>query len=145
MRAVGQIGNLHATGAHDADQNGVGLEGTPRVDDLILPTISLNARERFNNLVERTEAAGAGHDVLGVHAQLLGEGGAQGSRERVGVAVHRIEFGQHTRHRGHGTQRVLVGGKLVPSQALDGSGRFACGVARQGVEDGADRDVGMCS
>ena len=78
VRTVGQVGNLHAAGAHDANQNGVGLEGTPRVDDFILHAVGVNAREGFEDLVERTEAAGAGHDVLGVHAQLPGESGAQG-------------------------------------------------------------------
>lgn len=56
--------------------------------------------------------------------------------------MHRIEFGQHARHLGHGAQRVLVRGKLVPGQALDGSGRLTRGIAGQGIEDGADRDAG---
>ena len=78
MRAVGQVRHLHATSAHDADEDRVCLEGAPGVDDFVLHAVGVNAREGFENLVERAEAAGAGHDILGVHAQLPGEGGTQG-------------------------------------------------------------------
>ena len=145
MRTVGKVRHLHAASAHDADENRVRLEGTPSVDDFILHAVGVYAGEGFEDLVERTEATGTGDDVVSVHTQSCGELLSQGGGERVGVAVRGRKFCDDACDLGYGAQRVLVGGELVLGEAFDGCGRLACRVAGQGVEDGADRDVGVFS
>ena len=145
VRAVGQVRHLHAASAHDADKDRVRLEGTPGVDDFVLHAVSVYAGESFEDLVERAEASGTGDDVVSVHAQSCGELLTQGGGERVGVAVRGRKFCEDARDLGYGAQRVLIGGELVLGEAFDGCGRLACRVAGQGVEDGADRNIGVFS
>ena len=145
VRAVGQVRHLHAASAHDADKDRVRLEGTPGVDDFVLNAVGVYAGEGFENLVERAETTGTGDDVVSVHTQSCGELLSQGGGERVGVAVRGRKFCEDARNLGYGAQRVLVGGELVLGEAFNGCGRLAGRVAGQGVEDGADRDVGVFS
>ena len=140
-----QVRHLHAASAHNADEDRVCLEGAPGVDDLVLHAVGVYAGEGFEDLVERAEASGTGDDVVSVHAQSGGELVTQGGGERVGVAMRGRKFCEDARDLGYGAQRVLVRGELVLGEAFNGCGRLACRVAGQGVEDGADRDVGVFS
>ena len=142
VRPIGQVGDLHAFGAQQPHQNGVGFEGPPGVDHFVLGAVEAGPGEGFEDLVECSQASRAGHNIVGVHPQAVGEGGTQPGGERIRVAVGGVEFGENARHLRYGPVRVFVGGELVLFQPLYGCGRFTGSIFGQRREDVARLDSG---
>ena len=140
MAPVGAQRHLDIPGTGQADGDGVGLEGAPRVHHFIGDAILVLPGKGGQQLVEGAQAAAPGDNILGGDVEEGGEFHAQRRCYGIRVAVH-VRMG--TDGLKHGRQRregVLVGRELVALESLDRYGRFPGGVTRQPVNDRARMD-----
>ena len=110
---VAVTGTCTDVGGRRGDRDRVGLEGPPRVDDLVA-----GVAERLQDLVDQRHRAGRRRQVRGGYAEARGQRVVQRRGAHVRVAVHLLD------HRGrrldHARQRrvgVLVRAELVRRQA----------------------------
>ncbi|SIM83171.1 Uncharacterised protein [Mycobacteroides abscessus subsp. abscessus] len=126
--------HLHRAGPGQAHHDRVGLEGAPRVDDLVLDPVRVLPGEGREDLGQRPEAARPGDDVLRGNLQVPRQGLAQPGGQRIRVQVGVPEGVDDLRDGRHRSQRVLVGGQLELSEPLHDLRRLPGGVGRQLVE-----------
>ena len=137
MGAVREELDGHGVAAHGGNGDRVGLEGAPGEDDL---AAGLADGGQCGDEDRRGTSTHA--HLVGMNAEALRKGLAQGRGRQVGVAVDRLEFaGDRLEHSWAGRRRHLVGGDF------DGVWRGLAGdVARQGGDGGPNAQVGhACS
>lgn len=110
--------HLHRDCAGDGDDDRVGLEGAPGVDDLVARVAG-----RLDDLGEDADGPGARGDLLPRHVEVLGESIGECRNAHVGVPVdlrdRLLDDREHRRERRVG---VLVGRDLVDGQPCPGAG-----------------------